>query len=379
VATLAGQVIARGERTWLVRVFLGRGADGKRKYHNHTVHGTKKDAQAYLNAALRDRDLGTFVEPGKDTLGEYLDRWLADAAKPKVREHAFRDYTTLLARYVRPALGDRRLCDLTPLDVQGLYSSMLERGLSARTVRYTHAVLRQALGQAVKWGMLARNVATLVDLPHQERAEMHALSQEEAARFLAAAQDDRWGVLFAFALATGMRPGEYLALRWEDVDLRAGTARVTRALVRAKDGYRFEEPKTPRSRRTVPLPASTTKTLAAHKVCQAEARLHAGERWRDLGLVFAGDDGQPLDAHNLVARHFKPILKAAGLPATVRLYDLRHTCATLLLLAGTHPKVVAERLGHASVTLTLDTYSHVLPTMQEEAAGRLEALLYGAR
>ena len=197
---MAGSIVAKGERTWLVRVFMRRDAAGKQVFHNHTVHGTKKDAQAYLNAVLRDRDLGTFVEPGKDTLGEYLDRWLADAAKPKVREHAFRDYTSLLARYVRPALGDRRLRDLTPLDVQGLYTGMLERGLSARTVRYTHAVLRQALGQAVRWGMLARNVATLVDLPRQERAEMHALSQEEAARFLAVAQDDRWGVLFAFAL-----------------------------------------------------------------------------------------------------------------------------------------------------------------------------------
>jgi integrase len=280
---------------------------------------------------------------------------------------------------VRPALGDRRLCDLTPLDVQGLYAAMLARGLSARTVGDTHAVLRQALGQAVKWGMVPRNVALLADLPRQERTEMRALTQEEAARFLAVAQDGRWGVLFAFALATGMRPGEYLALRWEDVDLRAGTARVTRALVRGKDGYRFEEPKTPRSRRTVPLPASTTKELLLHRVQQAEARLRAGERWQDLGLVFADDDGQPLDAHNLVARHLKPALQAAGLPATLRLYDLRHTCATLLLLAGPHPKVVAERLGHASITLTLDTYSHVLPTTQEEAAGRLEAMLYGGR
>ena len=319
------------------------------------------------------------MEPGKDTLSEYLDRWLADAAKPQVREHAYRDYTSLLARYVRPVLGDRRLCDLGALDVQGLYAGMLDRGLSARTVHYTHAVLRQTLGQAVRWGMLARNVATLVDLPRQERAEMHALSQEEAARFLAVAEEGRWGVLFAFAAATGMRLGEYLALRWVDVDLRADTARMTRALVRGKDGYRFEDPKTPKSRRAVPLPASTTKALVAHKVCQAEARLRAGERWRDLGLVFAGDDGGALDAHNLVARHFKPALQAAGLPKTVRLYDLRHTCATLLLLAEMRPKVVAERLGHASVTLTLDTYSHVLPTMQEEEAGRLEALLYGGR
>lgn len=374
---MAGSIVARGERTWLVRVFMGRDANGKQVFHNRTVHGTKKDAQAYLNAVLRERDLGTFVDPAPITLGAYLDRWLNEAAKPKVRERTHADYASLLARYVRPVLGGRRLRDLTPLDVQALYTSMLERGLSPRTVRYTHAVLSSALKQAVRWGMLARNVAELVDLPRQERREMRALSPEEAGRFLDAAKGDRWGVLFAFALTTGMRPGEYLALRWADVDLKAGTATVRQALVRTKGEWRFEEPKTAKSRRTVPLPASTSKALALHRVQQAEARLRAGAEWCDLGLVFAGEDGQPLDERNLVRRHFKPILQAAGLPGDLRLYDLRHTCATLLLAAGVNPKIVAERLGHASVTITLDTYSHVLPTLQRDATDRLEAILYG--
>ncbi len=374
---MAGQIVKRGDRTWLVRVFEGRDAAGKRRYHNHTVHGTKKDAQAYLNAVLRDQDLGTFVEPSKDDLNTYLDRWLQDAVKPKVRSHALADYTSLLARYVRPVLGDKRLSDVTPLDAQALYATMLERGLSPRTVRYTHAVLSQALKQAVRWGMLPRNVADLVDLPRQERTEMRALSPEEARRFLEVARDDRFAVLFGFALSTGMRPGEYMALRWTDLDLRAGVATVRRALVRGKSGWHFEEPKTDRSRRTVPLPQGTIKALVAHKVCQAEDRLRAGERWRDNGLVFTAEDGQPVDAHNLVARHFKPALVAADLPKSVRLYDLRHTCATLLLAAGTNPKIVAERLGHASITLTLDTYSHVLPGMQAAAAEKLDALLYG--
>lgn len=372
---MRGQIIARGERTWLARVFLGRDANGKRRYHNHTIHGTKKDAQAYLTAVLRDMDLGTYVEPAPTTLRAYLERWLTDAAKTKVRARTHADYGNLLNRYVTPVLGERRLGDLTALDVQRLYAGMTARGLSARTVRYTHAVLSSALKQAVRWGLIPRNVATLVNLPRQERQEMRCLSPEQAARFLQAAKADRWGVLFEFALVTGMRPSEYLALKWGDLDLVASTATVRRSLARINDGWRFDEPKTPKSRRTMPLPAATTRSLAAHKAHQDAVRSRAGRAWRDLDLVFASDGGQPLDLRNLVQRHFKPLLKAADL-ADLRLYDLRHTCATLLLAAGINPKVVAERLGHSSVMLTMDVYSHVLPTMQAEATGRLEALLY---
>jgi integrase len=227
--------------------------------------------------------------------------------------------------------------------------------------------------------MAARNPADFVDLPRQARKEMKALSVEEVDRFMTAAAADRWHVLFAFALATGMRPGEYLGLQWKDVDLRAGTVKVQRSLVREGKGWYFSEPKTARSRRTIPLPRTTVAMLADHKRQQAEERLAAGAGYANHDLVFATALGSPLGEQNLASRHFKPLLRAAGLPSDIRLYDLRHTCATMLMEAGENPKVVSERLGHATITLTLDTYSHVLPTMQREAASKLESLLFGAR
>ena len=321
--------------------------------------------------------MGSFVEPTKMTLNSYLDHWLETAARPGVRQRTYDGYEGLLERHVRPPLGDRRLHQLTPIEIQALYSDLLTRGLSSRTVRYVHAVLSSSLKQAVKWRMLSQNPASFVDLPRIEKKEMRAFSAEQATTFLKAAKDDRFGTLFAFALATGMRPGEYLALRWSDIDLRVGTATVVRSLVRCKDGsWEFEEPKTKNSRRTIPLPASLVTAVAAHKREQAEERLAKGPSYENETLVFASSTGHPLDQINLVRRHFKPTLKSAGLPNEFRLYDLRHSCATLLLLAGENPKVVSERLGHASVTLTLDTYSHVLPSMQQRAAEKLEAILF---
>lgn len=376
----AGQIIQRGSRTWLVRSYLGRDGDGgKRRYHNKTVHGTKKDAQRYLNAALRDKDLGTFVEPSGLTLDKYLDQWLQTATRRRVRDRTYRDYESLLARYVRPLLGQRRLAQLRPLEIQALYNRLQEQGLSPRTVRYAHAVLSGALKQAVKWRQLSQNPASFVDLPRQVRHEAQALSPELAERFLAAAAGDPFALVFTLALATGMRPSEYLGLQWKDADLKDGKVVVQRSLLRRKDGWDFQEPKTPRSRRTIPLPATVTRALVEHKRRQAEQRLAAGPAYESHDLVFATASGQPLDENNLVRRHFKPILRAAGLPPAIRLYDLRHTCATLLLSAGENPKVVSERLGHATITLTLDTYSHVLPTLQQGAAERLEAVLFASQ
>lgn len=373
-----GQIIERGDNKHLVRIYLGTDeTNGTRRYHNKTIRGTKKDAQRYLNGVLRELDLGTFVEPAGETLNAFLDHWLKAAAKPRLRERTFDDYTALLRRYVREALGSKKLSHLRPLDIQQVYSEMQERGLSARIVRYTHAVLSSALKQAVRWGMLTRNPASLVQLPKQTRTEMRSLSGEEAGQFLKALAGNPYAVLFKFALATGMRPEEYFALQWKDVDLTHGTVTVQRALIwRKGGGWYFEEPKTARSRRTIPLPVSLSKELREHKRRQNEERLRLGSAWEVNDLVFCTAFGTPLSLQNLSVRHFKPAIKAAGLPKTIRLYDLRHSCATLLLLAGENPKVVSERLGHASITLTLDTYSHVLPDMQRGAAEKLERVLF---
>jgi integrase len=259
-----------------------------------------------------------------------------------------------------------------------LYGKMQERKLSARTVRYTHAIVNSAFKQAIKWHMLMHNPCEAVELPRAERREMKAFGPKEAERFLKAAKANEQGVIFAFALATGMRPEEYLGLTWSDIDLGKGTAVVRRVLVRRKGGgWYFGETKTSRSRRTVPLPATLIKLLIAHRRRQIATRLKLGAAYQNNDLVFATGEGTPHNSRNLAQRHFQQILKKSKLSLKFRLYDLRHSCATLLLVAGENPKVVSERLGHASVVLTLDTYSHVLPTMQEAASQKLERILFG--
>lgn len=376
---MAGQIIRRGDKKWLVRIFQGRDENGKRQYLNKTVRGTKKDAEKYLTAKLRDKDLGFSIEPAAESVNEYLDKWLDVCAKPRVRTRTFDDYTSLLKRYVRDPLGAIRLSDLRPVHIQRLYRSMQDNGLSARVIRYTHAVLSSSLTQAVKWDMLFRNPASVVDLPRLARKEMKAMTPEEASTFLATVRDTRMSALFIFALTTGMRPQEYLALKWSDVDLKKGTSTVRRAIVWSQKkgiGWHFDEPKTSRSRRTIPLPASTVRALMDHKRRQGEERLRVGSEWQDHGLVFTTKFGNPIDIPTLTKQWFKPALVKAELPA-FRLYDLRHTHATLLLSNGENPKVASERLGHSTIVLTLDTYSHVLPDMQKEAADRIEELMFG--
>lgn len=376
---MAGQIIRRGDKTWVVRIFQGRDENGKRRYVNKTIHGTKKNAEKYLTAKLRDKDLGINIEPASESLDKYLEKWLQSVVRSRVREATFDDYKYLLDRYVSPALGPIKLCDIASIDIQKLYGDMLDaKELSARTVRMTHAILSSAMKQAVRWHMLARNPCEFVDLPRTVRKEMQALSPDEASRFLHAAKADRLGIVLSFALATGMRPEEYLALKWSDVDLHAGNATVRRTLIwRKGGGWYFGEPKTSRSRRTIPLPTSLVSALSDHRRKQGESRLKKGADYQNNDLVFATGEGTPILLRNLVRRHFRPVLVNAKLALSLRLYDLRHSCATLLLSAGENPKVVSERLGHASIVLTLDTYSHVLPSMQQAATEKLERILYG--
>lgn len=307
-----GQIIPRGERTFLIRMFVGRDENGRRQYHNHTFHGTKKEAQTYLNRALADQDMGTYVKPAKMTLNAYLDKWLA--ARSWKSERTRDDYTEQLARYVRPALGSRRLDQLTPLDIQGLYDAMKQRGLNGRTLELTHTILKMALEQARRWRLIALNPAADVDRPTKdahddgdEHQDMRVLAREEAERFLSAAENDRWGVLFRFALATGMRPGEYRALKWSDVSPDFSRVVVQRAISEPKRGWKIDRTKTKQSRRTIPLPPTVGRALADHKRFQAAERLAHGPGYEALDLVFceprwpAARRGQPgpptLQAH----------------------------------------------------------------------------------
>lgn len=382
-ARRSGQIKRRGPAKWLVSVFVGRDASGRRIYKAKRVHGDRRAAERALGEMLQKRDSGTLLRE-RLTLGQYLDRWLDAAAGPRVGPRTLADYRYLLAKHVRPVLASRWLDSVTALDLQELYGAMQARGLSGRTVVATHSVLRSALRQARDWGLIDSNPAERARPPRREKREQRSLTAEQAEAFRRAAETHPLGLLFLFMLGTGMRPGEALGLRWRDVDLKAGRVHVTQTLVRlGKDGapgggsWCFQPPKTAKSRRAIPLPRSLTAALDRHAAAQAALRLRTGPLWRDHDLVFPGLLGQPLDWHNVSQRAFREIAGAAGLPAGFRPYDLRHSCATLLLAAGESPKVVAERLGHSTVTLTLDTYAHVLPTMQERATEHLERLLYG--
>jgi integrase len=372
---MAGQIINRGKRTWLVRIFMGRDGNGKRRYLNHTVKGKKKVAETYLSKTLTAIGAGTFIEPSSLTVDEYLNKWLESAVRPRVSQRTADGYASLLKRYIREPLGYKQLDKLQALDIQKAYADMQKRNLSARVVRHTHSALHNALKQAVKWEILIRNPSDLVELPKVPHKERRVLSPDEAARFIRAADEMPHGLIFEFAIVSGMRPEEYMALQWSDVDFERGTAQVKRAIVRHKKSWSFEEPKTPRSRRTILLPAPLLHKLASHKKKQAEVRLKLGAAWQAFDLVFCSEQGMPHSIPNLTYRYFRPILEKAKL-ARIRLYDLRHTCATLLMIAEENPKVVSERLGHSTIVLTLDTYSHVLPTMQQKAAAKLEDMLY---
>ncbi len=378
MARRAGSITRKGTNKWLVRAYLGMEPQtGKRIYHSHVIHGTKKDAEKYINSVLREKDLGSFVEPANLTVNKYLDEWLDTAAKPKLSQRTHKDYVDLLARYVRPAFGHIKLSSLQPVHVQSLYNNMREIGLSARTIQYTHTVLASSLRQAVKWRYLSINPAVSADLPKSSRKPMRSLTVEQLNKFLRVAQEDSQGIIFVFAIITGTRPSEYLGLQWGNVDLDKGVIKIDRKLVdRSGIPAHFDHPKTARSKRSIPIPFELVQLLVDHKRKQNENRLKQGNKYVNQDLVFPALNGNPLRRENLIKRHFKPLLEKAELPKSIRLYDLRHTCATLLLSENTHPKIVSERLGHASVMLTLDIYSHVLPHMQQEASNKLGAIIF---
>jgi integrase len=375
LARKTGQIVGRGRHRWLVRVFLGRDhKTRKRRYHSRMVHGPVRRAQTLLNKVLREHDLGRQIQGADLTLNEYLDRWVETAAKPRLREKSYRSYESLLRRYVRPSLGPRNLAAICPLDIQSVYQQLVERGLSARTVRYTHSVLRSAMRQAIRWRLLAEDPTNGAQLPRLRRCELRVLTAEQSRLFLEAAMQTAYGPVFAVALSTAARPSEYLALKWHDINWEQGTVSIARTLERINGGWRFAETKRARSRRVIKLQGWVLELLK-HLSTRTNPKSPCSGSDGVADLIFTTPSRQPIHADK-VATQTKSILQKAGLPM-MRLYDLRHTGATLALAAGVPAKVVSEQLGHASAAFTLDLYSHVLPHMQEQAAMKVEELLLG--
>ena len=344
-------------------------AEGKRRYVSAK---TKTETQQKLRQAMVDMDRGLVFDAGTLTLGGYLHYWLEDV-RDTVRPTTFERYEQIVRKHIIPMLGRNKLKDVTPTHVRGLYKEKLE-SLSPRTVQYIHVTLHKALKQATADDLIPRNVTEAVKAPQVHREEMHPLSPDQVKILLDAARGDRLEALYVLAIQTGLRQGELLGLKWEDVDLEAGTLQVRRTLATAKGGPVLTIPKTKSSRRSVKLTRSAIEALRSHLERQLEEIDKAGSLWQENGLIFASESGKPLDRRYLTSRRFKALLKRAGLPR-VRFHDLRHTCATLLLGRNVNPKIVSELLGHASVAITLDIYSHVVPNMRDQAAAAMEDAL----
>lgn len=364
-----GSITKRPDGRWEARIML---EGGRRKSF---YAKTRQAAAQKLAAALRDRDRGLPIVGEQQTVAQYLAGWL-ETARTTVRPRTWKRYAEYVNLHIVPALGTIRLSKLTPQQVQLFYAKKLAEGLSPTTVAHAHAVLHHALDAATRLGVVQRNVAALVDPPRVVRHEMATLTPEQARAFLEEAKGDRFEALYVFALTTGMRQGELLALRWREVDLDRGTLQVRGTLQRTSVGLEVAEPKTARSRRRVALTVTAVEALKRHRLQQLQERIALGEVWDDHDLVFPNSIGRPMEATNLLRNSFFPLLRRAGLPR-IRFHDLRHTAATLLLSRGVHPKVVAELLGHATISVTLDTYSHVLPDMQREATAAMDAVLGG--
>jgi integrase len=366
-----GSIYQRKDGRWVGTIDLGW-QNGKRK--RKSFYGKKRsEVAAKLTKALNDYQQGLPIAAERTTVGQLLTEWLETTGKRTLRPSTSRSYRMIVRRHLNPHLGRIQLAKLTPAQVQGYLETKLASGLSSRTVAYHHAILRRVLNQAVKWGLIARNVATLVDVPRQERYQARALTLEETRQFLAGLHDHRLEALFTVAVAVGLRKGEILGLQWSDVDLDAGTIFVWQQLQWIEGKLQFVPLKTERSRRTIALPAVAVAALRAHKIRHLEERLKAGTDWEDWGLVFTTPHGTPVDPRNLT-RTFHGILNQAGLPR-IRFHDLRHSCATLLLAQGVDARTIMEVLGHSQISLTLNTYAHVMPQMQREAMARLDTVL----
>jgi len=377
-----GHVQKRGT-TWSYVIYLGRDPGGTKKYKWVGGHATKHEAEDQLVAALERLRTGMWTDPGTMTVGEFLEQWL-ESILPTVRPNTQRSYGEMIRLWVIPRIGAIKLAHLTGAHLRALQGELLSSGridgkggLAGQSVLKCHRVLKHAFKDAVRWGLVPRNPVELIDPPRAEQREMTAWSAEQARRFLDGIATDRLFAMWVLFVTTGMRRGEVAGLAWDDLDFGRGVLTVRRAVVSAGNGTHVAEPKTRRSRRSVPLDPVALDALRAHRRDQLAERLRLGEIWTDSGRIFCGLTGEPLHP-DTISKEFVKIVRRSDVPR-IRLHDLRHTSATVAMEAGVHPKIVSERLGHSTISITLDLYSHATPSMQSEAADQIGAAVFGPR
>ena len=385
---MRGHIRPRGKNNYSIVMDLEPGPNGERQQKWISVakylglpKATKKQAEIVLAEVLQKLRTQDFIQPEKVSLGEYLRYWLENYARQSVRQTTMDNYTSLIDKHIIPELGHIQIAKLSPMHLQEFYNKKLQYGradgkpggLAPKTVRELHSLIHKALDQALKWQAVTKNVARAVSPPRKEKKEIKHWTKDEVKEFLNSIESERLFTLYHLALNTGMRRGELLGLRWVDMRLNDGYVAVRQNLVKTNSGILMQEPKTSNSRRNISISSNTVAALKAHKKQQLQEKLAHGPDYKDNGLVFCRLNGLPLYPDG-VSDQFNRLVTKAGVKS-ITFHDLRHTHATLLLVAGIHPKVVSERLGHYSVALTLDLYSHVIPGLDQEAARKLDEQL----
>ena len=377
-----GSIYQRPDGKWAGQITVRYDPKTGKRERKTVIHETQRKVADEIARIRHELATGTYIEPAECSLGEWLDRWMTQYKKGELKRSTYESYERLIRTHIKPSLGNIPLAKLQPHMLQGFYNEKLESGrlddkeggLSTRMVRYFHAIIRQALQQAVREGILPRNVADATSPPVIRNKQMRPLTEDELLKFFEVAKEDRLFPAFVLVATTGLRRGEVCGLKWDCVDLEEGVLITRRQLLILDDGLHLEEDtKSKRGRRRITLTDDAVRELKAHRARQAEEQLLLGKAYQKNNLVFCKADGTKIDPREFT-KHFQRLLEEAELPR-VRLHDLRHTHASLLLARGVHPKVVQERLGHSSITMTLDLYSHMTPGLDEAAAATLNGLL----
>lgn len=391
-----GSIYQRKDGRWVGAVTIGRDAKGRPR--RRWVYGkTQREVKDELVKLLGKQQEQLPIDPVKQTVGDFLTRWLHDCVAGKAPK-TYRSYEQQIRLHLIPGIGWIKLNKLNPQHIQHLYSEKQKLGIT-RTVRLMHAVLHAALNQAVEWGLIYRNPADVVEIPKPKQIEQRALNPEESERFFEVAKDDRLHALYVLAVTSGLREGELLGLKWEDIDLEQGILGARRQFQKLSKklmedpriaaqvlewldknrGWAFLPIKSEKGRRTIALAEEAIVALKSHRARQAAERLALGELWQDFGLVFCTEIGTPISSHsNLLQRSFHPLLEKADLPR-IRFHNLRHSHVSLLIEAGAELKDIQENVGHSSITLTADTYGHLFFSRKRIIARKMDEVIRAAR
>ncbi len=360
-----GSIFKRADGRWSASITIGTGPTGKRI--RKQIYGDTKDdvTEKLLSLQIQKRN-GALADCGSMTVGELLDRWLETSSRINTSPVTHARYESISRIHIKPVLGMVKLSKLSPLHVQQMLSKMERDNVGNRTRGFVFATIRRALNVGLRWGLVARNVCSAVDPPKQKRSQITTLNDGQVSDLFQVTEGTRWYALFVLAITTGMRQGELFGLKWENVNLQRRMIAVCHSLEELSGKLRLKEPKSKSGRRQITMSNGATMALERHR------EILEIEGLQEVEIVFPDSVGNFLRKSNFERRVWKPFRTKAEIPETVTFHDLRHTSATILLGAGVHPKIVQERLGHSSITLTMDTYSHVLPTMQEDAATKFD-------